>query len=71
MEKQYNAQLPFNLKLKVYILRSGVTQEAIGCRAGIKPSAFSNIIRGKTIVSPEEKAKLANVLSCNIEDIFY
>jgi transcriptional regulator with XRE-family HTH domain len=59
-----------NIRLKSQILRRGLSQLQIARELGLNDSYISRIVHGWVIPTPEIKSKLANLLKCEIHEIF-
>ena len=59
-----------NWKLKERICEIFRTQIDFAQRIGKSESKVSLIVRGRRVLSPEDKQRWAKLLNCEIEDIF-
>ncbi len=59
-----------NLKLKFKILESRIPQRKIAQQLDISESIFSRITLGEREATLEQKEKIAEILNCNIFEIF-
>lgn len=57
--------------LKEYITKSGFKQSYIAAKIGISENALTAYITGRRNPKSKTKEKLANILNCKIEDIFF
>ena len=59
-----------NIELKTRIIKKGLSQLKVARDAGVSDSYLSKVINGWVDPPDEIKARLANVLGCNIKEIF-
>lgn len=58
-------------KLKEQILKSGYKQSYLASELGISENTLSSYISGRRNPRVDKAQKLANLLNCRIEDIFF
>jgi transcriptional regulator with XRE-family HTH domain len=59
-----------NLKLKVKLIERGLSQFEVCRKLGVSDSWFSKIMNGWLSCPEEIQVKLANLLNCEIHEIF-
>ncbi len=57
-------------KLKIVILKRGLTQKAVAEKAGIHESTLSQIARGTYVPDQKQKERIARAVETNPDDIF-
>jgi DNA-binding XRE family transcriptional regulator len=60
-----------NLALKTRILASGKSQIMLAREIGISEPQLSKVVGGWVRPDPKVKTKIAEVLGCGVEDIFF
>lgn len=60
-----------NIKLKEMIKKSGLKQSYIASQIGISNNTLSSYIMGRRNPKIEIALKIARILKCNVEDIFF
>lgn len=60
-----------NIPLKVRILEQFGSQRAFAVKMVKHESQVSNVVRGRWILTTEEKRRWSKFLDCNIEEIFF
>jgi len=59
-----------NIKLKAAIFKSGKTSRQIAKEAGLSPSILSMATTGRYILDEEKKKAVAQVLKCEVWELF-
>lgn len=59
-----------NKALKVQIFGSGLTQKEVARLAEVPEMYISLAVQGKMLLNPERQSKIAEVLSCRVDEIF-
>jgi transcriptional regulator with XRE-family HTH domain len=57
-------------KLRLKLLRQGLTQREVAIKAGIAESLMSLIVNGRFIPDEQQKERIAEVLALPKEDLF-
>lgn len=58
-----------NIKLKVAIMKAGVSQRNLSKKTGIHESVISLAVRGRYLLDKEQKKRIAGVLNCDEEEL--
>jgi ribosome-binding protein aMBF1 (putative translation factor) len=59
-----------NTKLKLALLEHGESQYAVARRLGVSETRLSRIVQGRLAPTPEERARLAEMLELDQDEVF-
>ena len=62
--------MPYNVALKVAIIRSGKRQIDVAHKAKIDNSRFSQIVTGRQLATVDERKTIAKILRKPVDELF-